>query len=346
MFNNIRPKNGALPPDNPEPTPPLTDYFSELQSVAGGGTGARSEKENCGNSRPFARTIIPRALREQMSRLVESIQSSENVAHITRALRLYRFEVPVSHLPEQFDNFTILQLSDFHLNCRKSDTQESLTALANYLKKNRLICDLVVITGDTVNRSGMDFTVAAVDSLRRIGGEARKLWVIGNHDYYCGLEDVTRGMMRAAGYQELCNEWAELERDGARIFVYGTDDASRGNPLPPRAIPGERDSFRLILTHNLDALTRDFPNVFSLALSGHVHSGEIGFAGLNGSALLRLTGHWKNRNRQQVGWKALTSKCLSYVSPGMSRHVGDWGTTAPGASLLVLRGDKAKNDFF
>lgn len=297
---------------------------------------------------PFARPIIGPSLRKSVYNRLKNIRNSEEVYNITPDRHLYRYEVTIPRLAPEFNGFTLLQLSDPHLSTQKKAPILTVTALADYLEKNRVSADLIVVTGDLVERSGMDFTCDAVDVLQRMGNGTKKLFVMGNHDYYRGLEGVTRGMMVAGGYQELCNDWLEITRSERSIYLYGTDDATRGHPKPPDNLPGDEESVRIILTHNLDALTRQFPDKFDLALSGHTHSGEIGFGPFNGSTLLRVTGHWHNKNGQICGWKALTPRCMSYVSPGLSRHVGDWGTTPPGATLIVLRtgqrGDLSSND--
>ncbi|MBI4676947.1 MAG: metallophosphoesterase [Elusimicrobia bacterium] len=92
-------------------------------------------------------------------------------------------EVPLPRLPHSLDGFTVVQISDLHLGVTVPlERFESIVSLVNGLRP-----DLIVLTGDLV-----DPGPAPEEAIARIGTclKARhgKLAVLGNHEYYHGLE--------------------------------------------------------------------------------------------------------------------------------------------------------------
>jgi predicted MPP superfamily phosphohydrolase len=160
---------------------------------------------------------------------------------------------------------------------------------------------------------------------------------MGNHDYYDRNPEQVRAKMAEAGYQELSNSWATIQVNGSTIALYGTDDHLEGHPAPPHPDSFPASDLNIILTHNLDALNRAFPDRFSVALSGHLHAGEMGIGPINGVIAMKRRGHTRDSNRQRIGWDALSPNLLSYVSPGQARHLGNFGVRKPGATLIRLR---------
>jgi predicted MPP superfamily phosphohydrolase len=113
-----------------------------------------------------------------------------------------------------------------------------------------------------------------------------------------------------------------------------------GSPKAPSWENFPEDEVNILMAHNLDVLTARWPDLFNLVLTGHVHAGEFGIGKfINGSSFLKLIGDYKDLNQHLVGWNALTERCLSYVSPGFSRHFGNFGVKPPGGTLITLRSE-------
>src|SRR6185369_16428062 len=125
----------------------------------------------------------------------------------TRALRLRENAVSLARLPAAFDGYTILHLSDLHIDL-EPDFVEHLIA-----QVRPLTCDLCVLTGDYRARTfgRFDKTLAALARLR--GAIAAPCFaVLGNHD---SLRMVPA--MEAMGYRVLLNEAVAIAHQGAEI---------------------------------------------------------------------------------------------------------------------------------
>src|SRR6476619_723979 len=123
--------------------------------------------------------------------------------------------IALPHLPAAFDGFTILQLSDLHVEMSEAAMERVIDLLGE------VRYDVCVLTGDY--RGGTcgpyDTTLAGVAPVCE-GLKGPIYGVLGNHDTICmvpGLE--------AMGIRMLLNESDLIERDGERIHLSGIDDA-------------------------------------------------------------------------------------------------------------------------
>jgi predicted MPP superfamily phosphohydrolase len=128
-------------------------------------------------------------------------------------LRHNRIESPL--LPSSFAGFTILQISDLHV-------EMSEAAMARVLELLRgLTYDISVLTGDYRAKTFGPYAKALAGVARvRAGLTGPVFGVLGNHDTISmlpGLEEM--------GIRMLLNECETIEREGARIHLAGIDDA-------------------------------------------------------------------------------------------------------------------------
>ena len=151
-------------------------------------------------------------------------------------LQLKRIEIPLRRLPHQFDGFTIVQLSDFHY-------EEEFSAIPIRRSVdliNGLHPDLVVLTGDFVTvpmfRFGLHAARLAANAvfpcaalLSGIKAQMGSFAILGNHDAYSNPALVASGL-RSHGIPLLKNSCVPIERDGARLWMAGVDDALEGQP--------------------------------------------------------------------------------------------------------------------
>ena len=102
----------------------------------------------------------------------------------------YAYET--NELPEAFDGYRIVQISDLH---NASFGKENETLLA---KIEELAPDLVVITGDMVDSNHTDIAVA-VDFARQVAAEYTVYYVAGNHENW--LEESERRVLMDGLYE-------------------------------------------------------------------------------------------------------------------------------------------------
>ena len=181
------------------------------------------------------------------------------------SIRYNRIELP--NLPKAFDGFTIVQLSDLHVEMSEAAMERVLALLgeARY--------DLCVLTGDYrgATYGPYDRTLAGMARVRD-GIKGPIYGVLGNHDTICmvpGLE--------AMGIRMLLNESDVIERDGERIHLSGIDDAHfyGMDNIEKAAAAISHDEFSILISHTPEVYRQAAHADFNLLLSGHTHGGQI-----------------------------------------------------------------------
>jgi len=172
-----------------------------------------------------------------------------------------------SRIPKTFDGFTILQLSDLHVDMNER-AMERLAALLQDVDY-----DLCVLTGDYRAQTFGPYD-AALAGMERICSCLKKpvYGVLGNHDTICmvpGLEEM--------GVRMLLNECATIEHDNARIYLAGIDDAHfyRADNIEKAASAIPTDQFSILLSHTPEIYLQAAHADFDVLLSGHTHGGQI-----------------------------------------------------------------------
>lgn len=183
------------------------------------------------------------------------------------ALELRQHEVLLPRLPASFDGFTLLHLSDLHL-----DMGDAFVA-ALIARVHPLAYDVCVLTGDYRARTFGPFarTLEALQRLRpHLKGPLYA--VLGNHDTI----RLVPGM-EALGYRLLLNEWISLQRGTDAIYLAGIDDAhfyrTENFHRAAQDIPSTATS--ILLSHTPEAYRHAAHAGFDLMLCGHTHGGQI-----------------------------------------------------------------------
>jgi predicted MPP superfamily phosphohydrolase len=187
--------------------------------------------------------------------------------HNAAKVEMRHNRIALPHLPEAFDGFTILQLSDLHV-----EMSEAAMARAAKLLKG-VTYDLCVLTGDYRAKTygPYDATLAGVAKLRAaLNGTI--YGVLGNHDTIClvpGLEEM--------GIKILLNESVTIERDGERVYLAGIDDAHfyRVDNIEKAAARIPHGEFSILISHTPEVYRQAAHADFDLLLSGHTHGGQI-----------------------------------------------------------------------
>ena len=96
-----------------------------------------------------------------------------------RSLRVIHQAIKVARLPQSFEGYRIVQLSDIHLGTYAGDTS-IMQAMVDSV--NRLQPDLIVFTGDMVNTASAE-AMPFIKVLKRLKAKDGVLSVLGNHDY-------------------------------------------------------------------------------------------------------------------------------------------------------------------
>lgn len=175
--------------------------------------------------------------------------------------------VPLAGLPEALSGFTILHLSDLHL-----DLDEGLLpALVETIEA--CAYDLCVITGDFRNQTIGDHLQANAQlaELRR-HLHAPVYAVLGNHDFIEMVDDA-----EAVDIRFLLNESTFIQRGEAGFALIGVDDPNiyRTHDLERALRNVPAGAVKILLSHSPVIHGEAERAGIDLVLSGHTHGGQI-----------------------------------------------------------------------
>lgn len=196
------------------------------------------------------------------------------VAQVVRGFDLVEVEVRLNKLPQEFDGFRIVQVSDIHVGPTIGrDFIAELVRVANSQTP-----DLIAITGDLVDGSVKNLArhTAPLGQLR---AEHGVYFVTGNHEYYSGADDWIEELERI-GIPTLRNRSVELRKQGASVLLAGVTDHRAGEfgdpPDLKRALRGRRPEQEVILlAHQPREIDQAQKHDVGLQLSGHTHGGQF-----------------------------------------------------------------------
>ena len=170
-------------------------------------------------------------------------------------------------LPARFDGFTILHLSDLHVELNEA-AMLRVSELVGDLRY-----DLCVLTGDYRFKTYGPFA-AALDGVERVRRHLKGpvYGVLGNHDT---IQMVPA--LEAMGIRMLMNECAVIARDDQRIYLAGVDDAHfyRMDNIEKAALEIPEGAFSILLSHTPEIYRQAAHAHFALMLSGHTHGGQL-----------------------------------------------------------------------
>ncbi|MDO8207265.1 MAG: metallophosphoesterase [Gallionella sp.] len=236
-----------------------------------------------------------------------------------RKIRVEKIKITTPRLSQAIGRVTIAQISDLHLGVMLGD--EFLERVIAILRE--IQPDIIVATGDIIDGQGDDLDALARRFLT-LQPPKGKFAVLGNHEYYAGLDNSLR-FLHSAGFTVLRGESAAA----GGIIVAGIDDPGAGATKADRALASvTKEDFIVLLKHQ-PVFDSEMP--FDLQLSGHIHGGQIFPFGI----LTRLS------YGVRTGLTQLADGRLLYVSRG----AGTWGPpirlfAAPEITLVTIESEK------
>lgn len=184
-------------------------------------------------------------------------------------------EIAIPGLPQAFDGYRLLQLTDLHISrLFPRPWTESVVSAANARD-----ADLIVITGDLIDGS-IENRRADVEPLSRLRARDGVIAIPGNHEYFFGYEDWMR-YFEGLNMRTLANGHVVVERGGARLVIAGVTDLSApatGFPAPDirAALVGAPAEAPVVLLDHQPMQARNMAEAgIALQLSGHTHGGLI-----------------------------------------------------------------------
>lgn len=178
------------------------------------------------------------------------------------------------HLPESFDGFRVVQLSDLHGRQFGKDNDLLLRQIS------KMQPDIIAVTGDLLDMDGEKSRSLAL--LSKLSAIAPTFFVTGNHEWSVSDVQTLLNDIRAAGVTVLENQGLLLEKNSQSILLGGVHDPCgfRDQPDPWTVGQALRESvgpetFFLLLAHRNETAEFWAETQADLVLAGHAHGGLV-----------------------------------------------------------------------
>lgn len=254
-------------------------------------------------------------------------------------------DVRIENLPEAFDGYRIVQISDIHTGSFSHNT-DFLKRIADAVEQARP--DIVLFTGDIVNRHSSELK-PFTGQLGAITAPDGVWSVLGNHDYgdYYAWPDSTmkqadvdslRMLQRSMGWNVLDNSHTVVRRGADSIVVIGVENIGD----PPFKVLGDLDkayprlndgAVKILMSHNprhwTDSIANRPGKDIALTLAGHTHAMQMSAAGISPAVFRYPT--WGGMYTDSLGRNLYVNIGLGEV--GFPARIG----ATPEITVITLR---------
>ncbi|MEW6086863.1 MAG: metallophosphoesterase [bacterium] len=181
-------------------------------------------------------------------------------------------KIKTEKLPGGINSFSIVQLSDLHLDFLSSrEWVEKIVEQTNALNP-----DIIVVTGDLIER-GIDHRDDFAVKFRKLSSRFGVFAILGNHEYYVGVNTF----FRFAGQSNMRILRNEKITISGFLELIGLDDKT--GKIPGEFISGIENVFKtaddkklvVVLGHRPDFYKYISKFGIDFYLSGHTHAGQI-----------------------------------------------------------------------
>jgi predicted MPP superfamily phosphohydrolase len=268
---------------------------------------------------------------------------------ITRGRHYYKVRRETLYfpdLPEEFDGFTITQLSDIHSGSFSDaeGVQKGLDLV------NAQQSDMILFTGDLVNNHAAEMD-PWIPAFAKLDAPYGKYSVLGNHDYgdYMRWDNVNdkhanlvrlKNVHQEIGFRLLLNESLTIDKNGESLALIGVENWGKGGfhkygDLEKAAAHVPNDAFKVLMSHDpshWDAVTMGHHQHVHLTLSGHTHGAQFGFElfGFKWSPIKYVYKQWAGLY-EQSGKYLYVNRGFGFL--GLKGRIGIW----PEIAVLTLR---------
>ena len=193
-------------------------------------------------------------------------------------LQVSNYTIESNKLPNDFDNFKIAQISDFHNTKSKKLTNDLVEKIKNS-KPN-----IIVITGDLVDSYKTNINIA-ISFVKKINNIAPIYYVTGNHEARIDNYNELKDKLEENKVIILDDKLEIIKNNNSEINLIGIDDPTFNfntyrndstiiqDSLVP--IQYNKNNFNILLSHRPELIETYAKNNFDLVLSGHSHGGQI-----------------------------------------------------------------------
>ncbi|GLI85416.1 phosphoesterase [Rossellomorea marisflavi] len=184
------------------------------------------------------------------------------------ALVTTKLEIESSKIPEAFNGYRIVQLSDLHGKSFGSNQDR----LIQRVKESKP--DLIVFTGDLVDSKRYD-SGPGLTLLKELSTLAPVYIISGNHEWWSGRWEELREEVGGTGAVLLEDDAVTIKENEEEIGLLGVDDPAGGDVPAALQSVEKKKGFKILLSHRPELFSDYAASGMDLVLSGHAHGGQV-----------------------------------------------------------------------
>ena len=193
-------------------------------------------------------------------------------------------------LPDDFDGFTITQISDVHSG--SFDNPEKISYAIDLVNEQN--SDMILFTGDIVNTHAKEMH-PWIETFNKIQKhEYGKFSVLGNHDYGEYIDwpsaeakaenfEGIKNLYSDIGFNLLLNQNVRVKKGNSQIAIIGVENwghnFKKAGDINLASKDLKKEDFKILMSHDpshWEYEIKNHPKHFHLTLSGHTHGFQFG----------------------------------------------------------------------
>ncbi len=193
-------------------------------------------------------------------------------------LQVSNYNIVNDKIPNDFNNYKIIQISDFHNTKSKTLTNDLIKEI-EIQKPN-----IIVLTGDFIDSNKTDIDIA-IKFVKEINNIVPIYFISGNHEATTKSYSKLKEELEKNKVIILDNKTEILEMNKATINLIGIDDprmAHENTVVDSEIIKVELDKakydnnkYSIVLSHRPEVFNTYIEKEIDLVLVGHAHGGQI-----------------------------------------------------------------------
>lgn len=208
------------------------------------------------------------------------------ICYLLGKVDVTRYTISNEKIPEEFNKFKIVQLSDFHSSGYKDTTEIIINKIKNIKP------DIIVMTGDMISWEveNIGELEKLIDSLVDV---AHMYYINGNHEELAEILKADEygkflSNIEKLGVTFIKNNYVEVSKDEKFINLYeidipldgatglyATTDQLDNNYIKDTLLEVDSEKFNILLAHNPLFIEEYSEWGADLVLSGHMHGGIV-----------------------------------------------------------------------
>lgn len=185
-------------------------------------------------------------------------------------LQITGYEIINEKIPKSFNNYKIIQVSDYHNNKNKMINKK----LKDILEKEEP--NLIVVTGDLIDSTNTD-TNQALNLIDELKKYADVYFVTGNHESWTQeIDELYKGLIKRE-VEILNNKEKQVYKEDEYINILGIEDSETLEILRKNleGLKKDKNIFNILLSHRPEYFNEYIKEGLDLILTGHAHGGQI-----------------------------------------------------------------------